>query len=157
MVKCPNCGQKTIGDYCQYCNYSILKGTKEVTPPKDNAEVEVRKRNNIGLQSYTSGLTFWERIFGAVSLGWDIFIMDFPLWSRHTSVKIRSGVVEVLYSLGKSKTEEQFLLKVTRFAAKTMDKFLRHKGIIEVDVWAMSSFPLGERNRKSIWDFRKND
>ena len=26
MVRCPNCGQKTRGDYCQWCNYPILKG-----------------------------------------------------------------------------------------------------------------------------------
>ena len=26
MVRCPNCGQKTSGDYCQWCNYPILKG-----------------------------------------------------------------------------------------------------------------------------------
>ena len=25
MVRCPNCGQKTSGDYCQWCNYPILK------------------------------------------------------------------------------------------------------------------------------------
>ncbi len=25
-MKCPNCGQKTGGDYCQWCNYPILKG-----------------------------------------------------------------------------------------------------------------------------------
>ena len=26
MVRCPNCGQQTSGDYCQWCNYPILKG-----------------------------------------------------------------------------------------------------------------------------------
>ncbi|MFC2004180.1 hypothetical protein ACFLUK_01375, partial [Chloroflexota bacterium] len=26
MVRCPNCGQKTSGDYCQWCEYPILKG-----------------------------------------------------------------------------------------------------------------------------------
>ncbi len=26
MVRCPNCGQKTSGDYCQWCKYPILKG-----------------------------------------------------------------------------------------------------------------------------------
>ena len=25
MVKCPNCGQQTSGDYCQYCNFPILR------------------------------------------------------------------------------------------------------------------------------------
>ncbi len=28
MAKCPNCGQKTRGDYCQYCNYPILRGRR---------------------------------------------------------------------------------------------------------------------------------
>jgi Zn finger protein HypA/HybF involved in hydrogenase expression len=27
MVRCPNCGQKTSGDYCQWCNYPILRGS----------------------------------------------------------------------------------------------------------------------------------
>lgn len=26
MVRCPNCGQKTSGDYCQYCKSPILSG-----------------------------------------------------------------------------------------------------------------------------------
>ncbi len=25
MVRCPNCGQKTSGDYCQWCKYPILR------------------------------------------------------------------------------------------------------------------------------------
>lgn len=25
-VRCPNCGQKASGDYCQWCNYPILRG-----------------------------------------------------------------------------------------------------------------------------------
>ena len=25
MVRCPNCGQKTSGKYCQWCKYPILK------------------------------------------------------------------------------------------------------------------------------------
>jgi len=25
MAKCSNCGQKTSGDYCQWCNYPILR------------------------------------------------------------------------------------------------------------------------------------
>ncbi len=25
MVRCPNCGQKTRGNYCQWCNYPILR------------------------------------------------------------------------------------------------------------------------------------
>jgi len=25
MAICPNCGQKTSGDYCQFCNYPILR------------------------------------------------------------------------------------------------------------------------------------
>ena len=25
MVRCPNCGQNTSGDYCEWCNYPILK------------------------------------------------------------------------------------------------------------------------------------
>ena len=25
MVRCPNCGRSTSGDYCQWCNYPILK------------------------------------------------------------------------------------------------------------------------------------
>lgn len=28
MVRCPNCGQKTSGDYCQYCNYPILRARR---------------------------------------------------------------------------------------------------------------------------------
>ena len=28
MVTCPNCGQKTSGDYCHLCNYPILRGSK---------------------------------------------------------------------------------------------------------------------------------
>jgi len=27
MVRCPNCGQKTTGDHCQWCNYPILRGS----------------------------------------------------------------------------------------------------------------------------------
>lgn len=26
MVRCPSCGQKTSGDYCQWCCYPILRG-----------------------------------------------------------------------------------------------------------------------------------
>ncbi|MFC1988196.1 hypothetical protein ACFLVH_06665, partial [Chloroflexota bacterium] len=26
MVKCPNCGQKTSGDYCHCCKYPIIEG-----------------------------------------------------------------------------------------------------------------------------------
>ncbi len=26
MYRCPNCGQKTSGDYCQWCKYPMLKG-----------------------------------------------------------------------------------------------------------------------------------
>ncbi len=27
MVRCPNCGQKTSGDYCQWCKLPILNGS----------------------------------------------------------------------------------------------------------------------------------
>ena len=33
MVKCPNCGQETSGDHCQWCKYPILNG-KPVTHQK---------------------------------------------------------------------------------------------------------------------------
>ncbi len=33
MAKCPNCGQKTSGDYCQYCNYPILRA-RRIMPRK---------------------------------------------------------------------------------------------------------------------------
>ena len=26
MVRCPNCGQNTSGDYCQWCKYPVLGG-----------------------------------------------------------------------------------------------------------------------------------
>ena len=38
MVRCPNCGQKTSGDYCQWCNYPILKGGP-IRPQKSKKEV----------------------------------------------------------------------------------------------------------------------
>jgi len=28
VFRCPNCGLKTSGDYCQYCNYPILRGRR---------------------------------------------------------------------------------------------------------------------------------
>ena len=28
MVRCPNCGQKTSGDFCQWCQYPLLKGRR---------------------------------------------------------------------------------------------------------------------------------
>jgi len=28
MIRCPNCGQKTSGEYCQWCKYPILRGGK---------------------------------------------------------------------------------------------------------------------------------
>ncbi len=28
MVRCPNCGRRTSGDYCQWCNYPILRGSR---------------------------------------------------------------------------------------------------------------------------------
>ncbi len=37
MVRCPNCGQETSGDYCEWCKYPILSGSprqKEVIMDK---------------------------------------------------------------------------------------------------------------------------
>ena len=28
MVRCPNCGQATSGDYCQYCKHPILRDSQ---------------------------------------------------------------------------------------------------------------------------------
>ena len=28
MVRCPNCGQETSGDSCQYCKHPILRGSQ---------------------------------------------------------------------------------------------------------------------------------
>lgn len=29
MAKCPNCGQETSGDYCQWCKYPVIKDIPE--------------------------------------------------------------------------------------------------------------------------------
>ncbi|MDD5038173.1 MAG: hypothetical protein PHN78_02510, partial [Dehalococcoidales bacterium] len=26
MIRCPNCGRRTSGDYCQWCKYPVLRG-----------------------------------------------------------------------------------------------------------------------------------
>ncbi len=48
MVRCPNCGQKTSGDYCHCCKYPILKGKptrawKAEKLAKKQAEIEARE------------------------------------------------------------------------------------------------------------------
>jgi len=44
MARCPNCGQKTRGDYCQWCNYPILR----VRPiRRRKAEEQARKEAEI--------------------------------------------------------------------------------------------------------------
>ncbi|GAH81131.1 unnamed protein product, partial [marine sediment metagenome] len=44
MVRCPNCGQKTSGDYyCQYCKYPIPRGsTKRRRKVEKQAEKEAK-------------------------------------------------------------------------------------------------------------------
>jgi len=49
MARCPNCGQKTRGDYCQWCNYPILKGRptrrrKAEKRAKREAELEAKEK-----------------------------------------------------------------------------------------------------------------
>jgi len=49
MARCPNCGQKTRGDYCQWCNYPILKGhpvrrRKAKRLAKKQAELEAKEK-----------------------------------------------------------------------------------------------------------------
>jgi MFS family permease len=29
MVRCPNCGRRTEGDYCQWCGYPVLAGSRQ--------------------------------------------------------------------------------------------------------------------------------
>ncbi len=43
MVRCPNCGQKTSGGYCQYCNYPILR-SRRIRHRKAKKTEEVRKQ-----------------------------------------------------------------------------------------------------------------
>jgi len=49
MVRCPNCGQKTSGDYCQWCKYPILRGSVKIRrldekQAKKEAEREAREK-----------------------------------------------------------------------------------------------------------------
>jgi hypothetical protein len=49
MVRCPNCGQKTSGDYCHCCKYPLLKGKptrerKAEKLAKKQAEIDARKK-----------------------------------------------------------------------------------------------------------------
>ena len=52
MARCPNCGQKTTGsgDYCQYCSYPILAGSRvrqqraQALAKKQAEEVEKRAK-----------------------------------------------------------------------------------------------------------------
>ena len=41
MVRCPNCGQKTSGDHCQYCKYPIVKG---MAARRRKAEKQAKKQ-----------------------------------------------------------------------------------------------------------------
>ena len=40
MPKCPNCGQRTKGDFCQWCGYPIMKGDSAAK----KAEKEAKER-----------------------------------------------------------------------------------------------------------------
>ena len=42
MAKCPNCGQETTGDYCQWCKYPMVKDVPE-KPTKAEKRAKVKK------------------------------------------------------------------------------------------------------------------
>ena len=48
MAKCPNCGQKTKGDFCQWCGYPLKRGRpvialKRKTMKAKEAELGAKK------------------------------------------------------------------------------------------------------------------
>ncbi len=45
MFRCPNCGLKASGDYCQWCHYPILRGVpKRGRKSKKQEAAEARER-----------------------------------------------------------------------------------------------------------------
>ncbi|MFC2057186.1 hypothetical protein ACFLTO_06460 [Chloroflexota bacterium] len=43
MIRCPNCGQKTIGEHCQWCKYPIPKG-RPASPKEAHKQAEREAR-----------------------------------------------------------------------------------------------------------------
>ena len=50
MVRCPNCGQKTEGDYCRWCGYPVLGGGRQ--------EVEVMPKERHSHGKYVLSIVF---------------------------------------------------------------------------------------------------
>lgn len=45
MIRCPNCGQRTSGDFCQWCHYPLAKSKTPVQPRvKRRPEIKEEKR-----------------------------------------------------------------------------------------------------------------
>ncbi len=44
MAKCPNCGQETSGDYCQWCKYPMIK---DVPAERQKVEKAVKKEADV--------------------------------------------------------------------------------------------------------------
>jgi hypothetical protein len=87
-----------------------------------------------------------------MGIAWDNFILTFPLWCPGQAAMTASeGVINVHYSPPKRrvKTEEQLLAEVTQFAARAMDRLLRHQGIYKVNVWAIGMI-LDKYSRKRV-------
>jgi len=51
MVRCPNCGQTTSGDYCQWCGYPVLAGGRGRMEAGKAREEEARARGPEGGES----------------------------------------------------------------------------------------------------------
>ena len=95
----------------------------------------------------------WKIICGRIGLNWNFFVMTFPLWSSRVAVRVEEDVINVFYGAPKrkTKTEEEFLVAVARFAARTMDRIFRHEGVeCEVRIWAAGW--IGQQGlRERVW------
>jgi len=105
MVKCPNCGQETSGDYCQYCKYPILKSGGVSSKHRKKPQLVV---DLIGI---TQSVLFFTVLGLMFCLALDI--IKFPEWSDWLTmpfvVIVGGGLIILLYML-----KESYVKKVRR-------------------------------------------
>jgi hypothetical protein len=74
-------------------------------------------------------------------------------WSGRTASRIVSGVADVWYvpRMKHMKMESQFLEKVARFGAKTMDRIGKNENVSKITIWAEGNVPLEDGTRERVW------
>lgn len=102
MIICPNCGQRTSGDKCQYCNYRILEGGGISSKHRKKPQLVI---NLIGIIQFVLYITILGLIV-CLAIG----IIKFPEWAKWLTVALAvivgGGLGILLYILRKRYIEE---------------------------------------------------